>query len=126
MTTEPSTPATCGGPLTTVALAQPTNIYETGAIWEEDTRVVTIPFAIEIAPVRDFIVYVTPNGQLSLFTPIIDANNKDLPDQGLPYVSIFPFWDDLYFLTALGHGVFYEVYPSTLGGQEVTFEWVGH
>lgn len=127
VTTEPSAPGTCGGPLTTVALAQPTNIYEAGTFFDDEIRTVTLPFSIGLAPVRGSTVHVTPNGLMSLAVPRIPTNyNRDLPDEGLPLVSILPFWDDLYFLTTLGHGLFYEVYQSTLGGREVTFEWVGY
>jgi hypothetical protein len=63
---------------------------------------------------------------LSLSSGSSDSENKDLPAPGLPDAVFLPFWDDLCFITAIGNGVFYEVYSSTLGGLEVTFGWIGH
>ncbi|RSL63415.1 hypothetical protein CEP54_005253 [Fusarium duplospermum] len=125
VTTETSASDPCGGPLTTVALAQPTNIYDSSELWDDETMAVELPFEIGIQNARDSFVFVSPNGLLSLFGPSPDSDNRDLPYASLPPVSILPFWDNLYF-SETWHGVSYEVYPSTLGGREVTFEWVGY
>lgn len=86
---------------------------------------ITLPFDIGIQNVKDSTVFVSPNGLLSLFAASTESENEDLPDPSLPRISILPFWDDLYF-TDISHGIFYEVYPSTMGGREVTFEWLGY
>ncbi|KAM0424561.1 hypothetical protein ACHAPT_010278 [Fusarium lateritium] len=124
-TTEPGIPSTCGGPLKTVALAQPTPIYGNDIMYNDETAGVTLPFPIGIGDRTSDLVFFSPNGLITLFEARSDAENQAVPDNSLPDVAIFPFWDDLYFVTSAGHGVFYEVYPSTSGGREVTFEWVG-
>ncbi|KAJ4326711.1 hypothetical protein N0V84_002826 [Fusarium piperis] len=126
ITTSSDIPGDCGSPLTTVALANPTPIFGNDVAYDDETAGVTLPFQVGIGDQTSDLVFVSPNGLLTLFGEASSPDNGPVPDTNLPEVAIMPFWDDLYFVTFEGHGVFYEVYPSRRGGREATFEWVGY
>ncbi|KPA35605.1 hypothetical protein FLAG1_11680 [Fusarium langsethiae] len=125
-TADTSTTTECDSlvPLTTVALANPTPVFDNDVDYDDEYSVVGLPRAPNNSGGTTIIVSV--NGVLSI--PDEDGapgapENEALKSSTLPPWSLLPYWDDLYLDRSQGHTIVYEVFEG-IYGRQATFEWV--
>ncbi|RGP58963.1 peptidase s8 and s53 subtilisin kexin sedolisin [Fusarium sporotrichioides] len=125
-TADTSTTTECDSivPLTTVALANPTPVFDNDVDYDDEYSVVGLPWAPNNSGGTTIIVSV--NGVLSV--PDEDGapgapENEALKSSTLPPWSLLPYWDDLYLDRSQGHTIVYEVFEG-IYGRQATFEWV--
>jgi hypothetical protein len=106
-------------PLTTVALANPTPVFDDNLDHDDDFVPVVLPFAVGGSTT----VYVSMNGVVSVGAGTDKFNNDALPSENLPAIAFAPYWDDLYLSRSRGHTIVYEVFNGQFGN-EVTFEFL--
>ncbi|KAI6764084.1 hypothetical protein HG530_007873 [Fusarium avenaceum] len=120
-TAEPTTTTGCNSvdPLTTVALANPTPVFDDNLDHDNEFGAVVLPFAVGGSTT----VYVSTNGVISVGDGADEFNNDGLPSNNLPAIAFAPYWDDLYLSRSRGHTIVYEVFNGIFGN-EVTFEFL--
>lgn len=111
--------------LTTVALLNPTPVFDDDIDHDDDVAMITLPFDVARSGQRN--VFISPNGVVSV-TSTFDVssgnpNNERLPTEGLPPIAICPYWDQLYLSRERGDTIVYEVFDGQRGTQ-ATFEWL--
>ncbi|KAM0229834.1 hypothetical protein ACHAPO_009728 [Fusarium lateritium] len=125
-TAEMSTTTGCDSatPLTTVALASPTPVFDDDLDHDNDYVEISLPWAPNRSSGTTIIVSV--NGVLSI--PSTNggpgaALNEPLKSSIIPPWSFIPYWDDFYLDRTKDHTIVYEVFQG-LYGRQVNFEWV--
>ncbi|KAG5657954.1 hypothetical protein KAF25_006905 [Fusarium avenaceum] len=120
-TAESTTTTGCNSvdPLTTVALANPTPVFDDALDHDDDFTAIVLPFAVGGSTT----VYVSTNGVVSVGAGTDEFNNDALPSENLPAIAFAPYWDDLYLSRSRGHTIVYEVFNGQFGN-EVTFEFL--
>jgi hypothetical protein len=107
-------------PLTTVALANPTPVFDDDLDHDNDFVAIVLPFPIG----GDTTVYISTNGVISVGAGTESFNNDDgLPTNELPPIAFAPYWDDLFLDRSRGDTIVYEVFNGKFGN-EVTFEFL--
>ncbi|KAF0329587.1 peptidase s8 and s53 subtilisin kexin sedolisin [Colletotrichum asianum] len=104
----------------TPILPSPTSLISVG---DDTFGSALLPFPVGVFGSNATTVYVSSNGFLSLYEGSTAYENKPLPSDEIPPVSILPFWDDLR-VQPPSQAVQYQVFGSDAGSRNVTFEWV--
>lgn len=72
------------------SLAEPTSLKGDNA-----TLAVSIPFSFPFYGVGRNVAYVSTNGLIRFDAPSSDPSNVSIPQQAVPNLALYPFWDDL-------------------------------
>ncbi|KAM0229673.1 hypothetical protein ACHAP5_011583 [Fusarium lateritium] len=103
----------------TTVLDNPTPIFDgqDGVGYDDAFRAVEVPFSVGVFGLSSTTVYISTNGFISLEQGSISFNNRELPSNAAPSISIMPYWDDLYVsdIVTCGTGITYEVYETSRG-----------
>ncbi|KAL6922947.1 hypothetical protein FSST1_000221 [Fusarium sambucinum] len=108
-------------PLTTVALANPTPVFDDSLDHDDDFASIVLPFGI--GPSGATTIYISSNGIVSLGSGADAYVNEDLPSNSIPNIAYLPYWDDLYLSRTHKNTIVYEVFDGKFG-TEATIEWL--
>ncbi|CEI41780.1 hypothetical protein FVEN_g3767 [Fusarium venenatum] len=107
-------------PLTTVALANPTPVFD-NIDHDDDSVPIVLPFGIGSS--GSTTIYISSNGIVSLGSGADYFINEDLPSGSIPAIAYLPYWDDMYMSRTYKNTIVYEVFEGKFGTQ-ATIEWV--
>jgi hypothetical protein len=89
-------------------------------------KIPTLPFAVSIYGHSSKNLFVTDNGMIcfdqDIRKPADHLQAKELPYNGAPPYTLFPFWTDLMLVKGKPHGIFYQI-TGQPGVRTLTVEW---
>ena len=108
------------GPNTFVPLTNPTVVWP--AV-DDDTRGVTLPFAVKFYDTMQSSVSLEANGAIGFPSGVSVTRFNTVPGTtGTPSGFVAPMWDDLLLAAGPGNGIGYQV-EGTAPSRTITFEW---
>ncbi|XEU94937.1 hypothetical protein FSHL1_000221 [Fusarium sambucinum] len=108
-------------PLMTVALANPTPVFDDNIDHDDESAPIVLPFGI--GPNGATTIYISTNGIVSLGSGADAYLNEDLPTESIPAIAYLPYWDDMYLSRTYKNTIVYEVFDGRFG-PEATIEWI--
>ncbi|QPC69390.1 hypothetical protein HYE68_000142 [Fusarium pseudograminearum] len=109
--------------LSTVALLNPTPVFDDSDNHDDSIADVVLPF--NVANSGQSTVYVSVNGLIAVGSDAVinSYENVELPTTRLPPIAVCPYWDDLSLIRENGDSIVYEVFNGQ-HGMQATFEWI--
>ncbi|KAH7193956.1 uncharacterized protein B0J16DRAFT_317604 [Fusarium flagelliforme] len=109
--------------LTTVALANPTPVFNDESNPENGFASITIPWDLGLAGTEENVVYINTNGYITLGSGDSNPFNRGLPSNSIPDRAYLPYWDSLILDPSQGHTIVYEIFDGIFGPQ-LTVEFI--
>lgn len=111
-------------PLTTVALANPTPVFDDDINHGYEFRAITIPWIDDgIANTGQKTLYISTNGVITVDTGNTNPDNDPLTTDFQADRAFLPYWDELYLDRNKGHTIVYEIFESQYG-VELVIEFI--
>ncbi|KAF0635335.1 hypothetical protein FPSE5266_20382 [Fusarium pseudograminearum] len=123
-TAEETTTTDCNSEVavTTVALLNPTPVFDDDIDHDDDLAAVVLPF--NVASSDQSTVYVSTNGFIGVGSDLdTTPDNNRIPNENIAPIAVCPYWTDLSLIRRNGDTIAYEVFNGQ-HGMQATFEWI--
>ncbi|KAJ4248139.1 hypothetical protein NW762_012909 [Fusarium torreyae] len=115
-TEEPTTLCNSVDPLTKVALANPTPVFNNNLYRDDDYASIELPWGqAGLAGTGQNTVFINTNGYITLDAGNTNPDNSELPTSFLVNRAFLPYWDDLVLDPSKGHTIVYEIFDGRFG-----------